>query len=68
VTPLYFLYCSLIPTLYEELKHEKQEFPETQSANIGLSSAPAKKKTSSNEDDDLALGNASSCPESKMQL
>jgi hypothetical protein len=54
--------------LYEELKHEKQEFPETQSANIGLSSAPAKKKTSSNEDDDLALGNASSCPESKMQL
>ena len=47
---------SLIPTLYEELKREKEDFPETQAASIGLTSAPAKKTTKSNEDDDLALG------------
>ena len=51
-----FFFHSLIPTLYEELKREKEDFPETQAANIGLSSALAKKTTLSNEDDDLALG------------
>lgn len=56
---------SLIPTLYEELKREKEEFPETKSTSIGLSSTPAKKTTSSNEDDDLALAIQLSLSEAK---
>ncbi|XP_046841059.1 signal transducing adapter molecule 1-like [Xenia sp. Carnegie-2017] len=46
---------SLIPTLYEELKREKEEFPQTLAANITLSSLPAKETATSAEEHDLAL-------------
>ncbi|XP_046865087.1 signal transducing adapter molecule 1-like [Xenia sp. Carnegie-2017] len=46
---------SLIPTLYEELKREKEEFPQNLAANITLSSLPAKETATSAEEHDLAL-------------
>ncbi|XP_028406081.1 signal transducing adapter molecule 1-like [Dendronephthya gigantea] len=55
---------NLIPTLYEELKREKEDFPEGDASSIGLSSVPAKKSTS-NEDDDLALAIQLSLSEAK---
>lgn len=50
------LFYSLIPTLYEELKREKEEFPQNLAANITLSSLPAKETATSAEEHDLALG------------
>ncbi|XP_046861857.1 signal transducing adapter molecule 1-like isoform X3 [Xenia sp. Carnegie-2017] len=46
---------SLISILYEELKREKEEFPQTLAANITLSSLPAKETATSAEEHDLAL-------------
>ncbi|XP_046861855.1 signal transducing adapter molecule 1-like isoform X1 [Xenia sp. Carnegie-2017] len=46
---------SLISILYEELKREKEEFPQTLAANITLSSLPAKETDTSAEEHDLAL-------------